>query len=72
MENSTGRTPQKDKTKTLLIGKKLKTKDLLHTAEWRVSGSRPKPKPKALHSLRQGVNQAASAAPTLRQTQTPG
>ena len=39
MENSTGKTVQKDKTKTFLIGKELKTKDLRRTAERRTSGS---------------------------------
>ena len=57
---------EKTKTKTFLIGKELKTKDLRHTAELRASGGRSKPKTKALHSLRQGPNQAAGAAPTLR------
>ena len=33
MENSTGKTAQKGKTKTFLICKELKTKDLRRTAE---------------------------------------
>ena len=46
MENSTGKTAQKDKTKIFLIDKELKTKDLRHTAAERASGSTTKPNPK--------------------------
>ena len=57
---------RKPKPKPFLLGKELKRKDLHRTAEWLARGSRPKPETKALRSLRQGVNQAAGAAPTLR------
>ena len=43
MENSTGKTAQKDKTKTFLIGKELKTNTLRRTAERRTSGSPQNP-----------------------------
>ena len=66
MENSSGKTARKGKTKTFLIDKELKTKDLRRTAERRPSGARRKPETKALRSLRQGPNQAAGAASTLR------
>ena len=58
--------PAKGKTKTFLIGKKLKTKDLLHTAAERGNRDDNKNQPKTPDSLRQGASQAASAAPTLR------
>ena len=38
--------PAKGKTKTFLIGKELKTKDLHHTAAERASGPTTKPNPK--------------------------
>ena len=40
------RPPAKGKTKTFLIGKELKTKDLHHTAAERASGPTTKPNPK--------------------------
>ena len=68
MENSTGKTAQKDKTKIFLIGKELKTKDLLHTAAERGkpddNKTQPKTKIKAPDSLRREASQAAGAAPT--------
>ena len=62
--------PEKTKTKTFLIGKELKTKDLHHTAAVRASETdnktQPKTRIKTLDSLRQGASQAAGAAPMLR------
>ena len=58
--------PAKDKTKTFLIGKKLKTKSLHHTAVERGNRNGNKTQPKPPDSLRPGASQAASAAPTLR------
>ena len=58
--------PRKSKTKTFLIGKELKTKDLHNTAAERPSGPGNKSKPTGPDSLRQGASQAAGAAPTLR------
>ena len=57
---------QKPKTKTFLIGKELKTKDLLQTSAERASEPTTKPNPNPPDSLRQGASQAAGAAPTLR------
>ena len=57
--------PAKVKTKTFLIGKELKIKDLLETAE-RASGRGTKTRIKTPDSLRQGASQAAGVAPTLR------
>ena len=45
MDNSTGNQNQKTKTKTFLIGKRLKTKDLRHTAAVRANGPTTKPNP---------------------------
>ena len=58
--------PARGKTKTFLIGKELKTKDLLHTVAERASGSTTKTRIKTPDSLRQEASQAAGAAPTLR------
>ena len=58
--------PAKGKTKTFLIGKELKTKDLHHTAAERGKRNDNKTQPKTPDSLRQGASQAAGAAPTLR------
>ena len=60
------RPSRKGKTKTFLIGKELKTKDLRHTAAERASGPGNKPKPNGPDSLRREASQAAGAAPTLR------
>ena len=57
---------RKPKTKTFLISKELKTKDLRHTAAELASGPATKPQPKTPDSLRRGASQAAGAAPTLR------
>ena len=57
---------QKTKTKTFLIGKELKTKDLRKTAANRASGPTTKPESKPPDSLRREASQAAGAAPTLR------
>ena len=48
--------PRKGKTKTFLIGKELKIKDLQQTAAERASGSATKPQPKTPDSLRQGAS----------------
>ena len=48
--------PRKGKTKTFLIGKGLKIKDLRQTAAERASGSATKPQPKTPDSLRQGAS----------------
>ena len=57
--------PVKGKTKTFLIGKKLKTTDLCHTAA--VQGNRDSNKiPPKTPDSRRGASQAAGAAPTLR------
>ena len=45
---------QKPKTKTFLIGKELKKKDLLQTAAERASEPTTKPNPNPPDSLRQG------------------
>ena len=58
--------PAKGKTKTFLIGKKLKTQDLRQTAAERRKRDDNKTQPKTPDSLRQGASQAAGAAPTLR------
>ena len=61
--------PAKGKTKPFLIGKelkKLKTKDLRHTAAERRERNDNKTQPKTPDSLRQGASQVAGAAPTLR------
>ena len=55
--------PAKGKTKTFLIGKELKTKTC--SKPQRNGGNGTTTKPKTLDSLRQGVSQAAAAAPTL-------
>ena len=69
-EKTTGRggltPPAKGKTKTFLIGKKLKTQDLRHTATDRGNRNDNKTQPKTPDRLRPGASQAASAAPTLR------
>ena len=54
------------KSKSFLIGKELKTKDLRKTTALRTSGSHPKTRIKPPDSLRQEASQAAGAAPTLR------
>ena len=66
MENLSGKTVRKGKTKTLLIGKELKTKDLHHTATERASGPTTKPNPKPPDSRSREASQAAGAAPTPR------
>ena len=58
--------PEKAKHKTFLIGKELKTKDLLQTAAERGKWDGNKTQPKTPDSLRRGASQAAGAAPTLR------
>ena len=67
--------PAKGKTKTFLIGKKLKTTDLRQTAARRASGPGNKPKPNPPDSLRAGAGQAASrllrCATALRVTLAP-
>ena len=54
--------PAKSKTKALLIGKELKTKDLCHTAVDRANRPGNKPKVKDPDSLRRAASQAADAA----------
>ena len=75
MENSTGKTAQKDKTKTFLIGKELKTKDLRHTAAELASGPGNKTRIKKPDSLRRGAGQGAvrllRCATALRVTPLP-
>ena len=58
--------PRKGKTKTFLIGKELKTKDLRKTTANRASGPTTKPESKPPDSRSREASQAAGAAPTLR------
>ena len=58
--------PAKDKTKSFLIYKELKTKDLRKIAAGRGKRTDNKTQPKTPDSLRQEASQAANAAPTLR------
>ena len=66
MEKIDRKPEKKGRTKTFLIDKELKTKDLRQTAERRQADRQPKPKIKAPDSLRREASQAAGAAPTLR------
>ena len=58
--------PAKSKTKTIFIGKELKTKGLRQTAAARASESATKPESKPSDSRSREASQAAGAAPTLR------
>ena len=63
VDNSTGNQNQKTKTKTFLIGKRLKTKDLRHTAArtGKRTDNKTQPMRKAApDSLRAGAGQAAT------------